>query len=105
MIGRGAYGRPWLLKQVMHWLATGVRLPDPGMDEQYAAICEQYQAMLALYGPEIGVNCARKHIGWYTKGLPGSAEFRNAFNQEPAAGRALAMLRGFYSPWLSRAAA
>ena len=45
-------------------------------------IVEQYEAMLALYGAEIGVNCARKHIGWYTKGLHGSAEFRNAFNQE-----------------------
>ena len=43
--------------------------------------------------PEIGVNCARKHIGWYTKGLHGSAEFRNAFNQEPDPSRARAMLR------------
>jgi len=105
MIGRGAYGRPWLLRQVMHWLKTGERLPDPGMDEQYAVIVEQYEAMLALYGPQIGVNCARKHIGWYTKGLHGSAEFRNAFNQEPDAKRALAMLHDFYSLWLSKAAA
>ena len=49
-------------------------------------IIEQYEAMLALYGPEIGVNCARKHIGWYTKGLHGSAEFRNAFNKEAGPG-------------------
>ena len=46
MIGRGAYGRPWLLKQAMHWLKTGERLPDPSLDEQYAVIVEQYQAML-----------------------------------------------------------
>ncbi len=105
MIGRGAYGRPWLLRQVMHWLQTGERLPDPGLDEQYAVISEQYEAMLAHYGPQIGVNCARKHIGWYTKGLHGSAEFRNAFNQEADPARARAMLRDFYSPWLSRAAA
>ena len=105
MVGRGAYGRPWLLRQIMHWLKTGERQPDPSLDEQYAVITEQYQAMLALYGREIGVNCARKHIGWYTKGLHGSAEFRNAFNQEPDAERALAMLRDFYAPWLSKAAA
>jgi tRNA-dihydrouridine synthase B len=61
--------------------------------------------MLALYGAQIGANCARKHVGWYTKGLHGSAEFRNAFNKEADPKRALAMLRDFYAPWLSRAAA
>jgi len=105
MIGRGAYGRPWLLRQVAHWLRTGERLPDPSLDEQHAVIIEQYEAMLALYGPVIGVNCARKHIGWYTKGLPGSAEFRNLFNKEADARAAKAMLDDFYAPWLSRAAA
>ena len=105
MIGRGAYGKPWLLRQVMHWLTTGSRLPDPSLDEQYVVIVEQYEAMLALYGPQIGANCARKHVGWYTKGLHGSAEFRNAFNKEADPKRALAMLRDFYAPWLSRAAA
>jgi tRNA-dihydrouridine synthase B len=105
MIGRGAYGRPWLLRQVMHWLNTGQRLPDPSLDEQFAVILAQYEAMLELYGPVIGVNCARKHIGWYTKGLHGSAEFRNAFNKEADPARARAMLRDFYAPWLSRAAA
>jgi tRNA-dihydrouridine synthase B len=105
MIGRGAYGRPWFLKQAMHWLETGERLPDPGLDEQYRVILAQYEAMLELYGEQIGVNCARKHIGWYTRGLHGSAEFRNAFNQEPDAPRAKAMLREYYAPWLARAAA
>jgi tRNA-dihydrouridine synthase B len=105
MIGRGAYGRPWLPGQVMHWLDTGERLPDPSMDEQYCVVSEQYEAMLAHYGLENGVNIARKHIGWYTRGLHGSAEFRNAFNKEPDAGRAKAMLRDFYAPWLSKAAA
>jgi tRNA-dihydrouridine synthase B len=105
MIGRGAYGRPWLLGQVMHWIRTGERLPDPSLDEQYAVITEQYRAMLEHYGPEIGNNCARKHIGWYTRGLHGSAEFRNAFNKEPDPAKAQAMLHDFYAPWLSRAAA
>jgi tRNA-dihydrouridine synthase B len=105
MIGRGAYGKPWLLGQVMHWLRTGTRLPDPSMDEQYAVISEQYDAMLDHYGEVVGVNCARKHIGWYTKGLHGSADFRNAFNKEADPRQAKAMLRDFYAPWLSRAAA
>jgi tRNA-dihydrouridine synthase B len=105
MIGRGAYGRPWLLRQTMHWLQTGERLADPGIDEQYAVISDHYRAMLEHYGPVNGVNIARKHIGWYTRGLHGSAEFRNAFNQEPDPKRAAAMLRDFYSPWLTRAAA
>ena len=105
MIGRGAYGRPWLLGQVMHWIRSGERLPDPSLDEQYGVIVEQYRAMLEHYGPEIGNNCARKHIGWYTRGLHGSAEFRNAFNKEPDPTKAQAMLHDFYAPWLSRAAA
>ncbi len=105
MIGRGAYGRPWLLRQVMHWANSGQRLADPSLDEQYQVISEQYDAMLELYGETIGVNCARKHIGWYTRGLHGSAEFRNAFNKEADAKAAKAMLREYYRPWLIRAAA
>ena len=105
MIGRGAYGRPWLLAQVMRWLQAGERRPDPDLDEQYRAITSHYREMLNLYGNEVGVNMARKHIGWYTKGLPGSAEFRNRVNQEPDAARVLAMLDEFYAPWRHRAAA
>ncbi|WBO24242.1 tRNA dihydrouridine synthase DusB [Sphingomonas abietis] len=105
MIGRGAYGRPWLLDQVMRYLTTGERRPDPSIDEQYALIVEHYQMMLAHYGKETGVNMARKHLGWYTKGLHGSAEFRNAVNQVPDAQDVLRMLDGFYAPWRSRAAA
>jgi tRNA-dihydrouridine synthase B len=105
MIGRGAYGRPWLLGQVMRWLESGDRMPDPSIDEQYATIIEHYEMMLDLYGEMTGVNMARKHIGWYTKGLPGSAEFRNRVNQEPSSAVVLGMLRDFYAPWLSRVAA
>jgi tRNA-dihydrouridine synthase B len=105
MIGRGAYGRPWLLGQVMTWLEEGRRVPDPDLDEQYRTIVEHYEAMLEHYGPVTGVNMARKHIGWYTKGLTGSAEFRNAVNQIPDAGQVKAMLAEFYAPYLRRAAA
>jgi tRNA-dihydrouridine synthase B len=105
MIGRGAYGRPWLLGQVMHWLRTGERLPDPSVEEQYLLITEQYRDMLSHYGAENGVNIARKHIGWYTRGLHSSAEFRNAFNKEADPARALAMLGEFYAPYLVKVAA
>jgi len=105
MIGRGAYGRPWLLGQVMHWLATGQRRADPSMDEQFALIVDHYRAMLAHYGEMTGVNMARKHLGWYTKGLPGSAEFRNTVNQVPDSRTVLDMLARFYDPLLSKAAA
>lgn len=105
MIGRGSYGRPWLLGQVMQWFAHGRRLADPSLDEQYRVIAEHYDAMLSHYGTETGVNMARKHIGWYTRGLHGSAEFRNRVNQIADHREVQAMLADFYAPWLSRAAA
>jgi tRNA-dihydrouridine synthase B len=105
MIGRGAYGRPWLLGQVMAWFRDGRRLPDPTLDEQYHAIAGHYDAMLSHYGIETGVNMARKHIGWYTRGLHGSAEFRNRVNTEPNPERVKAMLADFYAPYRTRAAA
>jgi tRNA-dihydrouridine synthase B len=105
MIGRGAYGRPWLLAQVMAFLTRGERIPDPSIEEQYHLITGHYHAMLEHYGDYIGVAMARKHIGWYTKGLTGSAEFRNRVNQVTNQNTVLDMLAEFYDPWLSRAAA
>ena len=105
MIGRGAYGKPWLLGQVIADLAGGEEKPAPTIDEQLALILEQYAEMQSHYGTVTGVNLARKHIGWYTKGLNGSAEFRNAVNQEDDPKVVTAMLREFYAPWLTRAAA
>ncbi|MDF2603456.1 tRNA dihydrouridine synthase DusB [Sphingomonas sp.] len=105
MIGRGAYGRPWLLGQVMDALAGRTPRADPSLDEQYRVIVEHYEAMLSHYGTVTGVNMARKHIGWYTKGIHGSAEFRNAVNQQADAQRVLAMLAEFYAPYRLNAAA
>jgi tRNA-dihydrouridine synthase B len=104
MIGRGAYGRPWLLGQVMADLAGGEKL-EPSMDEQLEVILEQYDAMQSLYGTVTGVNLARKHIGWYTKGLHGSAEFRQRVNTVDDPRIVVQMLREFYAPWLAQAAA
>ena len=105
MIGRGAYGRPWLLGQVMHWLRTGERLADPSLDEQHAVLIEHYEAMLGHYGRDVGTRMARKHLGWYTKGLPGSAEFRNRVNFIDDADEVIAALNVFYTPWRQRQAA
>ncbi|WP_308516895.1 tRNA dihydrouridine synthase DusB [Sphingomonas flavescens] len=105
MIGRGAYGRPWLIAQVMSALGEGGQRPDPTLDEQLATMLEQYDDMLQLYGTQTGVNLARKHIGWYTKGLPGSADLRNKVNQQDDPKVVIAMLQEFYSPWCARAAA
>ena len=105
MIGRGAYGRPWLLGQVMADLSDSGQRPDPSLDEQLEAMLEQYEAMLELYGSHTGVNLARKHIGWYTKGLSGSAEFRNKVNTQDDPKVVIGMLQDFYSPWLTRSAA
>jgi tRNA-dihydrouridine synthase B len=105
MIGRGAYGRPWLLGQVMADLNGGGPRPDPSLDGQLETMLEQYADMLSLYGAHTGVNLARKHIGWYTKGLPGSAELRNRVNGKDDPAEVVRMLRDFYSPWLARSAA
>jgi tRNA-dihydrouridine synthase B len=105
MIGRGAYGRPWFLRQVMHFLKTGERLPDPPLAEQLATVLAHYRDMLAHYGVAAGIKIARKHIGWYSKGLFGSADFRVRVNhaEDPAAVER--MLREFYLPLAEREAA
>jgi tRNA-dihydrouridine synthase B len=105
MIGRGAYGRPWLISQVIADLNSAGARPDPSLDEQLATLLEQYDDMLRLYGRHTGVNLARKHIGWYTKGLPGSAEVRNLVNQQDDPAVVIGMLQEFYAPWLARSAA
>ncbi|MGI8704690.1 MAG: tRNA dihydrouridine synthase DusB [Sphingomicrobium sp.] len=105
MIGRGAYGRPWLLAQAMAELVDGCAWAEPSLHEQLESMLRQYKEMLSLYGRQTGVNSARKHIGWYTKGLPGSAELRNRINSQDDPQVVIAMLRQFYTPWLTRAAA
>jgi tRNA-dihydrouridine synthase B len=105
MIGRGAYGRPWFLRQAMAML-RGESVPaDPSLAERGALVLEHYEAMLNHYGAAAGLRVARKHVAWYSKGLPGSAEFRAAFNKIDEPGAAKAAIRGFYRPLLERQAA
>ena len=105
MIGRGAYGKPWLLGQVMHWWRTGEILESPGFDEQYAVLVEHYKMMLDHYGEGVGTKIARKHLGWYTKGLHGSAEFRNFVNFIDDPATVLDEIERFYEPFTHRRAA
>jgi tRNA-dihydrouridine synthase B len=76
MIGRGCYGRPWFPAHVAQYLRTGTTLPEPSLDRQRAILISHYDAMLSQHGRESGMRLARKHVAWYSRGLPGSAEFR-----------------------------
>jgi tRNA-dihydrouridine synthase B len=105
MIGRGAYGRPWFLNQAIHYLRTGQRLTDPSLAEQYATVRSHFEAMLSHYGQETGVRMARKHLGWYSKGWPDSAEFRAAVNREIEPNKVRDLLASFFLPALDRQAA
>jgi tRNA-dihydrouridine synthase B len=105
MVGRGAYGRPWFVNQVIHYLKSGQRLPDPPLAYQLDTVLAHYDAMLEHYGVAVGVRIARKHVAWYSKGLPGSAEFRAAVNRSDDVAQVKALIRGFYAPLLEQQAA
>jgi|SRR5208282_3025137 len=105
MIGRGCYGRPWFVRQVADWLRSRRRIPDPPLGVQLQIVLGHYEDMLAHYGSEVGSRIARKHIAWYSKGLPGSAEFRAAVNQTIDVDRIKDLIRSFYEPLLARRAA
>jgi tRNA-dihydrouridine synthase B len=102
MIGRGCYGRPWFLAQVSHFLRTGQRLSEPALARQKSTMTRHYHAMLSRFGHDAGVRLARKHVGWYSRGLPGSAEFRARVNSLPDAGSVLRLLDSFYDPLIAR---
>ena len=105
MVGRGTYGKPWFLSQVIEFLKTGKRLSDPSLSEQYLIVRDHYLEMLHHYGSYTGMRMARKHVSWYTKGLPKSAEFRATINQIPEADDALKAVDAYYDDVLTRAAA
>ena len=102
MIGRGSYGKPWLLGQVMHWWRGAGIISTPSFDEQYCVLIEHYNRMLDHYGRTVGTKIARKHLGWYTKGLYGSAEFRNKANLIDDPDQVLGEIERFYTPFLNR---
>ena len=81
MIGRAAQGRPWLFREIEHFLATGEEMAAPRADEIHGILRGHLTELYGFYGEETGVRIARKHISWYTKGLVGAAHFRHAMNQ------------------------
>jgi tRNA-dihydrouridine synthase B len=80
MIGRGSYGRPWFIRQVMDYLREGTQESAPPLPVQKQLVLKHYDDMLSHYGKDTGIRIARKHLGWYSKGLRGGAEFRAEVN-------------------------
>ncbi len=76
MIGRAAQGRPWIFREISHYLATGEKLPAPKVEEMHAVCRAHLEDLYSFYGEGSGVRIARKHVGWYTKGIVGAAPFR-----------------------------
>jgi tRNA-dihydrouridine synthase B len=102
MIGRGCYGRPWFVQQVIEWLKRRRRVPDPPVRVQLEIVLGHHEEMLIHYGTELGSRIARKHVAWYSKGLPGSAEFRAAINEAIDVARIRRLIRSFYEPLMAR---
>lgn len=96
MVGRGSYGRPWFLAQVMRFLKTGDKSSDPTPQEKGRILAEHYRAMLSHYGRESGTRIARKHVGWYAHGLTNSAAFRDQAIRESDPHKVLDMIRAFF---------
>ncbi|HVJ33498.1 MAG TPA: tRNA dihydrouridine synthase DusB [Terriglobia bacterium] len=105
MIGRGAYGRPWFISQVIAYLKTGERRPEPPLQRQLEMLLGHYEAMLEHYGTSSGLKIARKHVAWYSKGLFGSADFRTRINQIDDPKQVTTAIRDFYEPQIERLAA
>ncbi len=101
MIGRGAYGRPWFLAQVAHYLTTGTRLAPPGLAEQKSIMLRHYAHIRGHFGEKSGIRLARKHLAWYSHGLRGSAAFRAQMNRLDEASAVLRLIDEFYDPLIA----
>jgi tRNA-dihydrouridine synthase B len=96
MIGRAAQGRPWVFREIEHYLETGAHLPPPEVEEIHRVLNAHLHDLYAFYGEYTGVRMARKHISWYTKGLAGSAAFRHAMNQLQTCAEQIAAVDEFF---------
>ena len=97
MIGRAAQGRPWIFREISHYLATGQHLPLPDVSEIHRVLISHLHDLYDFYGEYSGVRIARKHISWYTKGLVGSAAFRHNMNQLQTTDQQMAAASEFFS--------
>ena len=102
MIGRGCYGRPWFPAQVAHYLRTGERVAEPSLAQQVAVILAHYELMLEHFGRDAGLRMARKHLAWYSRGLPGSAEFRAVVMRLGDVDAVIALIHAFFMPLIER---
>lgn len=96
MIGRAAQGRPWLFREIDHFLRTGTHMPSPDLVEIHGLLQHHLFELYAFYGDEAGVRVARKHISWYTRGLRDSARFRHVMNTLPDVRQQLAAVNDFF---------
>jgi len=101
MIGRAAQGRPWIFREIEHYLRTGTKLPPPEVAEIRDVLVGHLHDLYAFYGYERGVRVARKHISWYTKGLKNSAVFRARMNTIETAELQLAAVAQFFDELLA----
>ena len=97
LIGRAAQGRPWIFREINHFLETGAHLPAPGLQEVERILLDHLSALHAFYGDEMGVRIARKHVGWYLATLPGATEFRAQFNRLDSTHAQCADVREFFA--------
>jgi tRNA-dihydrouridine synthase B len=97
MIGRAAHGRPWIFREIAHYLDTGERCASPSRREIAAVLAEQLQGLYALYGEMQGARIARKHIGWTLRGLPGAEDFRREVVLLEDAGAQFEAVRRFFA--------
>ena len=97
MIGRAAQGRPWMFREISHFLETGETLAPPEVEEIHRVLVAHLEELYEFYGEHTGVRVARKHISWYTKGLAGSAAFRHAMNQLQTRAEQLAAVHEFFA--------
>jgi len=105
MIGRAAQGRPWLFREIEHFLKTGSHLPAPAVTEIHQVLRDHVHELYAFYGEHTGLRVARKHISWYTKGLVGSAHFRHHMNQLETVAEQLAAVDAFFDEQARQGAA
>ena len=98
MVGRAAYGRPWVTADVAHFLCTGEKRPEPALAMQKAILLEHYADMLAHFGRDAGMRLARKHVAWYSRGLTGSAEFRAGIMRLTDADLVVEAIHRFFDP-------
>lgn len=104
MIGRAAQGRPWIFREIDHFLKTGQLLPEPSTDEIRSLLLEHIHNLYQFYGERSGVRIARKHISWYSKGQPHGAEFRNRINRVENCSEQLTMIDNFFDHIMEREA-